>query len=286
MRPVVVVVGDVVADKSTQVALADHDDVVEQFSTNASHPALGDAVLPGTPPAGPRRLDAEGLHRRDDLRGEARVPIEDQMARPGVEGERLAELLDQPRRRGLPSDLEVQDPSSSMADHEPDIQGPERHRDREEVHGCDRVAVVAQEHKPARHGVGTGSTPRQARRPLWAKAASSCLRASFSKTRSACDRRAARKPPSSTGSRRGMPAEASSAVRERSTVLKGSSFWRARGGTRSGRCARCAGTGPLPREVAARPPALSACACVIPAAARGAGAPHPGHDGAAARAPR
>jgi hypothetical protein len=127
------------------VVLSEHDDVVEQFATDAADPALGDAVLPGTAVGGPRRLDAEGLHRRDDGRREDRVPIEDQVARGGVEGERLAELLDHPRRRRVVGDGEPKEASSTMLDREPDVEEMERHRrNNEEVHRGDRIAVVAE----------------------------------------------------------------------------------------------------------------------------------------------
>ncbi len=106
-------------------------------------------------------LRAERLHGRHDLGGEHRVAVEDEVPRSVVERERLAELLHDPRRRGVLGHVEPKDASSAMRDHEPDVQDPERHhRDGEEVHGCDHVAVVAQERQPARHGVGTGRTPR------------------------------------------------------------------------------------------------------------------------------
>ena len=66
--PIIVVVGDVLAEEAPEVVFAEHDDVVEQFAADAADPALGDAVLPGTAVGGPPRLDAEGLDRRDDGR--------------------------------------------------------------------------------------------------------------------------------------------------------------------------------------------------------------------------
>jgi hypothetical protein len=82
--------------------------------------------------------------------GERAVAVEDEVARGGVERERLAELLHDPRRVGLVGYVEVTDPSSAMFDHEPDIEEPEGHRrDNEEVHGGDGVAVIAQEGHPA-----------------------------------------------------------------------------------------------------------------------------------------
>ncbi len=48
VRSVVVVVGHVVPQQSSEMALTQHDDVVEQFTTDAANPALGDAVGKGS----------------------------------------------------------------------------------------------------------------------------------------------------------------------------------------------------------------------------------------------
>jgi hypothetical protein len=110
----------------------------------------------------PTRFDAEGPHRGDDLGGERRVTVEDEVSDSGDERERLAELLDDPRCCGMVGNVEPKDASSAMVDCEPDVQDPKgRRRDHEEVHRGDHIAMVAQEHKPARHGVGTEWTTRQ-----------------------------------------------------------------------------------------------------------------------------
>ena len=57
MRAIVMIVADVVGKDSPQMALVECDDVVEQVAAAASHPALGNSVLP-------RALD-RGLHASD-----------------------------------------------------------------------------------------------------------------------------------------------------------------------------------------------------------------------------
>jgi hypothetical protein len=42
----VMVVGNVVPEQATQVAIVEDDDVVEELAAHASDPALGNAVLP------------------------------------------------------------------------------------------------------------------------------------------------------------------------------------------------------------------------------------------------
>jgi len=101
VRTVVVVVGDVLAEEPTKMPLVEDNDVVEELAAHAADPALGDGVLPRAAVGGPRRLDGEGPHRGDDLGGERRVAVEDEVTRSGVEWERLAELLDDPRRCGM-----------------------------------------------------------------------------------------------------------------------------------------------------------------------------------------
>src|SRR5258705_7745183 len=140
---VIMVIGDVVSQQAKQVAVVEDDDVVEELAADAADPAFGDAVLPWAPGSRTGRLRAEGLHGRDDVGGERAVAVEDEVTRGGVERERLAQLLHDPRRVALVGHLEVTDPSSAVFDHEPDVEDPEGHRgDNEEVHGGDGVAVV------------------------------------------------------------------------------------------------------------------------------------------------
>src|SRR4051812_1294834 len=122
----IMVIGDVVSQQAKQVAVVEDHDVVEELAAGAADPTFGDAVLPRAPWGGAGRLRTKGLHHRDDLRGERAVAVEDEVARGGVERERLAELLHDPRRVGLVGYVEVTDPSSAMFDHEPDIEEPER----------------------------------------------------------------------------------------------------------------------------------------------------------------
>jgi len=56
---VVVVVGDVFLEESSQMEFAEDDDVVEQFASDTPDPTLGDAVLPRTAIRRPRRPGAE-----------------------------------------------------------------------------------------------------------------------------------------------------------------------------------------------------------------------------------
>ena len=48
MSPVLVIVADVIGHQALQMALVEHDNVVEQIAAAAGNNAFGDAVLPGT----------------------------------------------------------------------------------------------------------------------------------------------------------------------------------------------------------------------------------------------
>lgn len=56
MRSVVVVVTGVLFHQPSQVALIQHNYMIEQVTTAVANPALGNAVLPRTSEAGPFRL--------------------------------------------------------------------------------------------------------------------------------------------------------------------------------------------------------------------------------------
>jgi hypothetical protein len=49
MRPVVVIIVEVSGKKALQVPFVQSDDVLQQIASAASHPALGDSILPRAP---------------------------------------------------------------------------------------------------------------------------------------------------------------------------------------------------------------------------------------------
>jgi hypothetical protein len=48
VSPIVVIIGDVLLEETTEMALAEDNDVIQDLATHASNPALGDGVLPWT----------------------------------------------------------------------------------------------------------------------------------------------------------------------------------------------------------------------------------------------
>ena len=62
MRAVFVVVADVLREHPFQMAFIECDDVVQQVPAAASHPALGEAILPGAFEGSANRMDAQGAN--------------------------------------------------------------------------------------------------------------------------------------------------------------------------------------------------------------------------------
>ena len=75
VRPVIVVVADVLAHQSLQMPFVEHDHMVEQIATAIPNPAFGNAILPRTAKRRSLRLNTEVLDGADDFRIEIRAPI-------------------------------------------------------------------------------------------------------------------------------------------------------------------------------------------------------------------
>jgi hypothetical protein len=61
MRSILVVVTDILSNQPFQMPLVQDDDVIQQVSATASHPSLGDAVLPRTAKGSAHRLAAHAF---------------------------------------------------------------------------------------------------------------------------------------------------------------------------------------------------------------------------------
>ena len=77
VRPVVMVVSDVLLHESFQMALVEHDDMVEEIAAASANPAFGHAVLPGTANGSANRDDAQTLYGLQNLTMESVLAIKD-----------------------------------------------------------------------------------------------------------------------------------------------------------------------------------------------------------------
>ena len=64
MGTVIVVVGDVLADKPEQMSLSKHDEVIEQLAAQRADPSFGESVLPGRARRNPELLNAKLIDTR------------------------------------------------------------------------------------------------------------------------------------------------------------------------------------------------------------------------------
>lgn len=77
VRPVVMIVSDVLLHESFQMALVEHDDMVEEIAAASANPAFGHAVLPGTANGSANRDDAQTLYGLQNLTMESVLAIKD-----------------------------------------------------------------------------------------------------------------------------------------------------------------------------------------------------------------
>ena len=90
VRPVVLIVADVVIHQAFQMAFVQNNHMVKQIASTVANPTFCNAVLPRTSEACSLRFDAEALHRVKHFLIEVRPAIKYQVAGRQVEGKCLA----------------------------------------------------------------------------------------------------------------------------------------------------------------------------------------------------
>jgi hypothetical protein len=100
MCAVVVVVTNVLVHQAFQMTLIEDNNMIELISAAIANPALGDAILPQASETGSFGLNAEALYAVDHLFIEIRSPVENQILRRGIIGERFSYFAQPRQRRG------------------------------------------------------------------------------------------------------------------------------------------------------------------------------------------
>ena len=118
MRAVLVVIANIVEEKSPQMAFVHRNRVIQQLPPTAFDPALRHPVLPGTLERGLHRLNPERSHGSGNLHSVLPVPVEDQKPRNRAKRKRLRQLLHHPHARRMLGDIAVQDAPPIMSDNE------------------------------------------------------------------------------------------------------------------------------------------------------------------------
>src|SRR5215510_6356549 len=78
MRPIFMVVADILAHEPLQMPFIQYDHMIEQVAAAASHPALRDAVLPGTAIGRAHGFTSHPPDRRNHILAKFGVVIEQQ----------------------------------------------------------------------------------------------------------------------------------------------------------------------------------------------------------------
>jgi hypothetical protein len=108
------VITKVTFQNSTQMPLVDHDHVVQAFSANTSDNPFRIAVLPRTP-GGYRNLsDTQSIDSCREIMAVDPITISYQVARHGVVGKCLHDLLRCPSSGRVFRDIEMQNTSTVM----------------------------------------------------------------------------------------------------------------------------------------------------------------------------
>ena len=114
MNSVAMVVAHVVPHQPEQMSFVQRDDMIHDLSATTSHSAFRDSILPGRLNARPLRFQTRRLQERDDARIEFRITVQYHVAVWASFRKSLAQLLDDPIRTGMSSDVAVQDLAAAM----------------------------------------------------------------------------------------------------------------------------------------------------------------------------
>ena len=143
VNAILVVITHVVTNQPTEVLFVQRNDVVEDLAAATPHPAFRNPVLPGRPDARALGLQPCRLQESDDVGVELRIAVQDGVPIGAGVGERFAQLLDHPFRRGMASDVKVQNFAAPMFDDEEAVEQLEcDRRHRKEVERHDDLAMV------------------------------------------------------------------------------------------------------------------------------------------------
>lgn len=150
MCTVFMIIANIVREQPPQMRLVQGDNPVQKFVPTAFDPTLRNPVLPGTPKGGSHRIQLEGPYGGRGFRAVFCIAVKDQIPghRPKRKG--FPHLLDNPRGRGMGSNLEMQDPPTIILDDDEAVEDAERkRRNGEEIHRRDCPAMVSEKSKPS-----------------------------------------------------------------------------------------------------------------------------------------
>ena len=137
--------------------------VIQQVSSAALDPTLGNSVLPGASERGPHGVHLQRSNSWGNVHTILGIPIEDQKPESRFKRKGLPQLLDDPQARGMLGDVDVQNAAPGMGDDEKTIEHTESNRrNRKKVHGGNGFPVIAKKGEPS---LGCVGVPRRSFHP-------------------------------------------------------------------------------------------------------------------------
>jgi hypothetical protein len=144
MSSVVMIVANVLVHQAFQMALVEHNHMIEQITTAGADPAFGHAVLPGASDRGADRPYAQAVHGFQNLALECVLAIKDQILWRGIVRKGLTKLLSDPGGRRMTGDVAVKNAPPVMVNDEKAVEHAERKsRHGKEIHRPYSFAVVS-----------------------------------------------------------------------------------------------------------------------------------------------
>lgn len=154
MNAVLVMIGDVIADESAQVAFIQRDHMIEELAAATSDPALRHSILPWRLHARSLRRQTAVFEERHHVGIKLRVVIENHVSIRFTARECLAQLLQHPFCRGMTGNVGVQNLPTAMLDDKETVQKSEGDRwDSKEIQCDDHFTMILKEREPALSGV-------------------------------------------------------------------------------------------------------------------------------------
>ncbi len=105
MSSVFVVIANIFGKQPFQVSLVRRDHVVKQIAPAALNPPLRDPVLPRAFERSPNGSDAHGSEGYGKFKSVFGIAVENQESWSMLKRERFPQLLNDPRTRGMASDI-------------------------------------------------------------------------------------------------------------------------------------------------------------------------------------
>ena len=150
VRSSLVIVGEVPDQDATQVSFAKNENMIQTFAPDRTDEPLREGVLPWTERRGQHFTDSHALNALPKWVTVDAIAIAEEIGRRGVVREGVDELLGGPDGGGMLGDVEMEDASAVVGEHDEDEEDAEPSGGHGEKIDRDQVPdVISQERSPS-----------------------------------------------------------------------------------------------------------------------------------------